>query len=303
MEKDVSYYVQNILKKQLKDLKISNYGLYQILNNVKIQLESIIKNWVDKEFINTLFVMVNEEGLFYEPKTTNNIGSLVVLTIRNSLLEVIASIDYGDYGLKNAISDSDIRNITTTAIEYFMELNLDELSKKIEINEDYYRIIIDKYPVAWNSLTELSKCNDGNLERTFKSYPYKKEYEIEELSDKVNEATKINYENGISAKFNDSLISYLNGIKNKKTTLLYVDSFKYLSRNIEKILKVLEFILTHDALFITNNYCISKEYVSRRKEIIRSSHKQDFNEDAIKTINEVSKTYGEKLLKAFLQTE
>lgn len=291
---EIDNYVNNILKRKLQKLKVNNYGLYKILDNVKNQLYSIIKNWNDNEFIESIFITVIEEGLFYKPVISTKISNLVVLGIRNSLLETIASIDYKDYGLNKILSDDEIKDITSTAIKYFGNINLSALSKNININEDYYRKITNKYPSAYKSLLELSKCNSKETEREYNCLN-EPPYLIKELDIDINEKHSVNYENGISEEFNDSLIYFLKGIKEKNSKYLYIDSFKHLSRNFEKNLKVLEFILTHNAALITNNFYISNSYVSRRKDLIRANHGDEFNEDAIKSLSEISNKYKNEL--------
>ena len=57
MEKnEVDIYLHTLLKKQLQELKVSNYGLYTILNNIRNQLNSIIKHWNDSNFIEDIFM-------------------------------------------------------------------------------------------------------------------------------------------------------------------------------------------------------------------------------------------------------
>ena len=77
--------------------------------------------------------------------------------------------------------------------------------------------------------------------------------------------------------------------------IIVIDSFKYLSRNFEKNLKVLEFILTHDTIFLTNNYLIANDYVLRRCNLVCAMHGDGFNLDAIRNIGEVSMKYANNL--------
>ena len=77
-----------------------------------------------------------------------------------------------------------------------------------------------------------------------------------------------------------------------------------LTRNIEKLLRVIEFILTHNAMYITGNYLMTKNYVARRKNLIRASHTGDdelfYNK--LESLGEVSKRYCDILenLKEFI---
>ncbi len=304
MEKnEIDIYLHTILKKQLQKLKISNYGLYSIIDNIRNQLSSIIKHWNDSEFLGAIFSTVVEEGHFYEPYVNDKIGNLVVLGIRNSLLEVAASVNYKDFGLKKDLSVEDIKQITSSAIEYFKEIDLDSLSSKINLVDDYYYNIVQKYQIAYFSLVELGKCSCDKTEIKFKKI-LGEPYVLEELKNtgipKINTKEKIeDIANGISEELAPGLIALLKGILNKEASMIYVDSFKYLSRNFETNLKVLQFLLTHDAMFLTNNFFIKNGYVSRRKNLIRASHGNEFNLDAIHSIGEVSKKY-KKILEFML---
>ena len=88
MNEKVDYYIWNILKRQLQKNKVSNINLYKILDQVKLQLYSILCHWNDYTFRNAILLIGSEEGTFYE---THNviIANMVVVTIRNSLLGII----------------------------------------------------------------------------------------------------------------------------------------------------------------------------------------------------------------------
>lgn len=301
-ENEIDIYVQKVLKKQLSRLKFSNYGLYSVIENVKSQLNSIVKHWNDTDFINAIFCTVIEEGHFYEPYINDKIGNLVVLGIRNSLLEIAASVDYKKYGLKKTLSNEDIKLITSSAIEYFKDIDIDLLSKKISMEDDYYYDIVKKYNVAYDALVKLGNCSSDNLEIEFEKYndkPYVFD-EILNYKDVENIGNVVKtIKNGISDELPDGLIKLLKGILDKKSSLFYVDSFKYLSRNFELNLKVLQFLITNNAIFLTNNFLITNGYVSRRNNIVRASHGNNFNIDAIKSIGDVSKKYKNKLESLF----
>ncbi len=301
---EIDIYLHTILKKQLQKLKVSNHGLYAIINNVKKQLYSIIKHWNDTDFINAIFCTVIEEGHFYEPYVNDKIGNLVVLGIRNSLIEVLASVDYKEYGLKAPLSDNDIKAITSQAIIYFKDVDIDSLSNKLDLDDDYYYDLAKKYNVAYNSLVQLGKCSSDNLQIEYPKLT-SEPYILEELvsnegtDKKINNGVVRDIASGINDTLAPGLIELLRGILNKKASIIYIDSFKYLSRNFEVNLKVLQFLLTHNATLLTSNFYIQNDYVSRRKDLIRAGHGNDFNEEAIKTIGEVSLKYKHELEKTF----
>jgi hypothetical protein len=64
---EIDAYTNTILKKQLQKIGVSNAGLYAIINNVRAQLYSIIKDWNDLDFRKPLLLIGSEEGTFYEP--------------------------------------------------------------------------------------------------------------------------------------------------------------------------------------------------------------------------------------------
>lgn len=299
---EIDIYLHMILKKQLQKFKISNYGLYSIISNIRNQLNSIIKHWNDSEFIGAIFSTVVEEGHFYEPHVNDKIGNLVVLGIRNSLLEIAASVNYKEYGLKKALGVEEIKLITSSAIEYFKNVDLDSLSTKINLEDDYYYNIIQKYEIAYSALAELGKCSSDKLEIEFKKIlgePCVSD-EIILCAKKVDTKEKIkDVANGISDEMAPGLTKLLKGILDKEASMIYVDSFKYLSRNFEINLKVLQFLLTHDAMFLTNNFLIRNGYVSRRKNLIRASHGDNFNMEAIQSIGDISKKYKKNLEELF----
>jgi len=50
------------------------------------------------------------------------------------------------------------------------------------------------------------------------------------------------------------------------------DSFKSVSRNIEKLLTVMEYVLGNDHAFITSNYLISNGHIERRPKLLKPGH-------------------------------
>lgn len=279
-ENIVEQYTWNILKKQLQKHKVLNAILYEIIDNIKLQLNSIIYNWNNLEFRNCLLILGSEEGHFYEPHN-ELIANMVVVAIRNSLLEGIASDEYKKYGNNQMFKDSEIKEITSEAIKYFEQYNLSEYSEKITLEYDFYGEISSKYPVAIHALKELSKCTPEDREHPYHKLNYDKPYELEELEDNntnINDFKSKNIESGINPNLNNSTCTLLKGIKTKESNFIVVDSFKMLTRNFEKLLRILEFILTHDGAFITCNYLITPDYVSRRKDILKAGHNlEDFN--------------------------
>lgn len=292
MDRDiVENYIWTTLKKQLQKLKTDNRIMYKIIDDIKKHLYSMISIWNNEELRNAILIIGSEEGNFYEPKN-EIIANMVVVTIRNSLLEEIASNNYTHYGESQYISPDNMKEITSKAIEYFSKYDLSKI--KVKYNS-FYQDVCDKYPVAVKALKELSKCTENEREHEYKNIadiPYEiKEIELNNIGIKEKYVT----ESGISEEFDSTLCSYLMDIKNGSKYFI-CDSFKMTTRNIQKLLRIIEFILTHDAMFITSNYLLKKDYVSRRKKILRASHDIEEFYKKVQTINEISNKYENELL-------
>lgn len=62
-----------------------------------------------------------------------------------------------------------------------------------------------------------------------------------------------------------------------------------LTRNFEKLMKVLEIILENGKIFLTCNYLITSSYISKREDIYKAAHNFD---DIIKKMNDDSFLHG-----------
>lgn len=237
---------------------------------------------------------------FYKPYISDKIGNLVVLGIRNSLLEIATSVNYKEYGLTKALSIDDIKLVTSNAIEYFKNIDINALSSQINLDDDYYYNIVKKYDIAYTALKELGRCSNDKLEIEFSkisTVPYVLE-ELLIIDNKKDNSQQItDIANGISNELAPGLAKLLKNIFDNKSSMLYVDSFKYLSRNFELNLKVLQFLLSHNAIFLTNNFLIKNGYVSKRKNLVQASHGNTFNIKTIQSIGDVSKKYKNDLEK------
>lgn len=299
----IQNYTRNILKKQLKKFGVFNNATYEIINDIELHLNSFIKNYNDSEFRKAILMIASEEGSFYEPKN-EEIANMVVLTIRNSLLEKVCSIDYKNYAL-NVLENENIKEITSTAIEYFSKVNLENESKNINIENNFYREIANKYPISLQALIELSKCTEENNEHEYKPIHMERPYDLPEFNkyliqdNSENKSVKV-YESGIASEINESLCNFIKNIINSDSHVFLTDCFKMTSRNFETILRIIECLLTHNKIFITYNYLLSNNYVARRKKILKASHNFEDGIYKVSTLPEISTKYKE-LLESIIQ--
>lgn len=213
-----------------------------------------------------------EEDLFYEPFAENGIRELVVAGVRNSMLEIAASESCGEFKMPEPLDDKTVRRLTSSAIEYFSACDLQELMQEARSMEyeDVYEAAAKKYPLAWNMLMKTALLGK-------REYDFKKIAEMDEKNPEEGQWVKSGEKksiitDGFTLEFDDYLKDAVGEVASGKLDALYVDSFKMLSRNFEKILHVLQIILEHDKAFATCNYYISNGHLEKRKIILRAAH-------------------------------
>ncbi len=91
-----------------------------------------------------------------------------------------------------------------------------------------------------------------------------------------NSEWKIQHHNvvasGIDPRLDAQLQDILRRIKLKQAPLFFSPSFKFITRNPEKLLFVIDSVLRHGGTFMTLNYLLSPTYLARRSPLIRPAH-------------------------------
>ena len=153
----INNYLNEVLTFQLKDFGVSDVICCRVTDNINLQMLSLLEYWNDDNFRNTILNIGLEEGEFYQPKAKIDVKCFVVVTIRNSLLETLASDGYKSLSATQALSDYEVKLITSKAIEYFSEIDFKELSKSLNFDkiDNIYKKVKEKYPVAWNTMESL----------------------------------------------------------------------------------------------------------------------------------------------------
>ena len=153
------------------------------------------------------------------------------------------------------------------------------------------------------ALQNLGTLTQQTLELEYKD-TIKDKYIPQEILDSTENNTSIKeHASIITNTITPALASILKAALNKEIPFFYVYAFKILSRNYEIILQVLEFTITNDIVFITNNFYIQNGYVSRKKDLIRTGHNGIFNENAFNTISQISNKYNQELEKLTVSTQ
>lgn len=277
-EEIIEEYVERILGNRLREFKIKEKFIIEIKQNVREQIYSLIFHWNDIDFRKAILITGIEEAKFYEPDADLDIKSFVVVAIRNSYIEKIFSIDCKSIELDEPIDEKEIKIVTKEAIQYFRNINFEELSNDIEKLDikDKYGEIVGKYPMAWRALIELEKCIGKKRiydEISVKERLTLKQFEIEEGIDSENKENKyIETQSGISKKFSKDLLEILEKIIESDRGVIVVDSFKMLTRNFEKLMMIIEILLENNSVFATSNYLITNSYIGKRANIYRAAH-------------------------------
>lgn len=122
-----------------------------------------------------------------------------------------------------------------------------------ESSDNYYLNIMKKYPLAWEVIKKTANLKASEL--------YFQQIEVPN-------------ENFI--QINSTLIAkrgnYDQEAIEPKSIGLITDSFKFLSRNFEKVLKTIQYLLERNSAFITFNYYLSNGYISTRKKLLKLAH-------------------------------
>ena len=222
-----------------------------------------------------------EEGNFYKPREASlKVKCFVVVTIRNSLLETIASVDYKKAGLEKYIEDEQVKNITMDAIRYFNALNLRKIAEKLEYCDcdDIYFKLENQYKMAWKAFNELYCC--GGQERKYEKIADYQHMNLKDLQPRQEVELKesksfIQYESVISPVFNNQLINMIKQVINTDMPYFFIDCFKHLTRNVEKLFQILEILLQRNKVLLTSNYYIASNYVAKRTKLLRATHKTE----------------------------
>lgn len=274
-KKTLLSYIEMISEIFLKNNVKENNLKRTVLEDIEKRLISIISRWNRKEFRDIILFTGLEEGLHYQPNNNIQVNSLIVIAVRNSLLEDLHTTAKNNLKLKQPlIDDKTIKEVTTKSIQFFNEINLEKLSDEItSLENDPYEFLPIKYPVTWNAFKHLVNCENE-----------------EEFMPLIGESPKIDFKkmkgnlknhatiySGIMREIEPELLNVLLSIKNKEVLIYVTDSFKTITRNIEKLFEVCEFILTNDSAVVTKNFVLSNGYVLKAKKILKPTHNFEFD--------------------------
>ncbi len=264
----IQEYLDGLLNGGLKEIKYRYRE--KIVNDIRDRMCSLLSRWKDEAFRRTILFVTDEEALFYEPDAPADVKRFVVATIRNSMLEIAASVNCGQFKMQEPLSDATIKETTANAILYFKQCDFYTLQAEAEGMEytEVYKGPIEKYPLAWDILQKAALMEHAELKLGESPKIYSSDMEKEFLMQEHKAAIC----DGFSLEFDAYLREELGKVISGMTDLFYVDCFKMLSRNFEKVLHILQIILENDRAFVTCNYYISNGVIEKRKKLLRAAH-------------------------------
>lgn len=312
MTKDlvVDKYLENKLRKQLILHNVESKFVDEIVENVRIQMISVLQLWGNKDILNTLFASVYEEAKFYEPYACMDIKCFVVLTIRDSLYETLVSVDCDKYGIEDALSDKVTKKITSSAIEFFARKNMSKVAEEVENLDitNFYLSLKNTYPLAWNAFYELGKVLSSNSTHIcYENIALFDDNVLLKMIDSNNiespEIVKVKL-NGYMEDIDKGLLGTLSVFQgDSELRPFYVPCFKGLSRNIFKLFRVLNYILYRNGVFLTPNYFISKNLIEVSKQLCRPSRCDEVIDKGLESVlphlNEIHRDYLVRVIRRF----
>lgn len=290
--KAVDQYLNDILAPTLRKHGASENYVIETLNVVGNQMYSLLKCWNNVSVRKALLLLGAEEGLFYDPPSKKDVRYFVVVTIRNSPLERIQSDSYLTTGAHEAISNADVKSITSAAIRYFNSLDFGALSSEAQTHpcKNVYLELLENHPATAMALQKLAAGSAKQVD-----YPpviVQKPFELPALVQTETEGDKstgvrsslVTYD-GFAADIEPELRKMLTIITDSSDRVFLTPSFKSISRNPKYLFDVIEFLLTHECIFVTPNYLIENGHLEKRVNLLRACHT---DLDALKNYQQLS---------------
>jgi len=295
----INSYFSEYLSPLLSSIGISAKFLTEIIDNVRMQVYSFCSHWSDVGFRNGLMVIGLEEAMFYEPGSL--INPFIVVAIRNSLIETIQSEEYTKTGLTYIPEKNLIKAITAQAIEYFSCIKMQPYF--VDPSIDIYGIVAQKYPMAWEALKKI-----GNSTSRATSYEKigclhdPRRFSCFTPDTNANYNFKAHVLDGYSAEIDENLKIALHTVISENG-VFFSESFKAITRNFEKLLHIMEYLLANDRPFVTCNYYITNGYVTKRSPLLRPGHTYTESIKNFENLTGIRKIHREAIQEALRQNK
>lgn len=267
----IQEYMQSVLDPQLLSLGLNRHQREIVVEDVTQRLESLLSHWSDVPFRRTILVLGTEEATFWEPQSASlEVRSLVVVTVRNSLVtDLNASRAYTPKlrSRKQFLPDERMPSITGEAIKYFQGVNLNAV--QVQASHDMFGSLPRRFPNAWHVLSLLGNSSHDEIECNLPKAEGQP-MDFSTIRGRMKGDTVI--ESGIDPCFDDHLKKALRLIEEGEIGAFFSFAFKGITRNPEKLLAIIDHVLSVGATVVTPNYLLSPTYLARRNPLLRPAH-------------------------------
>ncbi len=292
----INSYILYILKPRLESYNISSDVINIVSDDISDRLASALFRWNDIENRRTIIFSGYEEAFFYEPAVDLDIRALIVISIRNSMIEDLCSTKEAARSvglLKPAFSDDDVVYFTREAITHFSQYDLLEESKHVGLGKtDPFGRLHELYPVTWEAIKHLADfTSQYHIYNPLIMEPFDLEPDIEPFDlVKSIKNKKSDIRSGMDPNIDKMLLSML-----QQEEPFISDSFKSITRNPDKLYKVFEFVLRKNRAILTSNFYITNGYVCRRKTMLKPGHDRKDMENNLHNFYGLRKTHKDAL--------
>ncbi|MEK5215256.1 hypothetical protein [Psychrobacillus sp. FSL H8-0487] len=288
----VKTYEEQILKPFLNSYNLPFIVVDSIIEDITPRLYSLLSIWNDVKSRRAILTIGLEEATHFEPFDASiEIRALVVVAIRNSEFENLVSTDEAamKYGFKKSpLPESSVKQLTYSSIEYFKRVDLESLCYQVPSKNNIYLTLLKSYPMTAAALRHLGSWSNKGISYpkvTLHNESLREIIDFSKSHDIIVIDNGVYVESGIEPSFSIELLKMLEMIAHNKLPMMFNDCFKSTTRNIEKIFKIIEYILDINGIFLTNNFLISNGFVSKRKELLKPMHT---NKDMLKNLSNIN---------------
>jgi hypothetical protein len=267
-------YTQSVLSPQLRSLGLSKRQQEIVIDDVTQRLRSLLSHWCDLSFRRTVLVLGAEEASFWEPRSASiEIRSLVVMAVRNSLVtDLNASRAYTKElrSRTELLPDQRMPWITGEAVKYFQAADLDAV--QVQPEHDLFGSLPRRFPNAWHVLSLLGDSPEAEIMCQLpKVQGELLDFGASTRSARITGRNAV-IESGIDPGLDSVLVKFLRQVEDRKRDLFFSPAFKWITRNPEKLLAIMEHIIRCGGTVLTPTYLLSPTYLARRTPLLRPAH-------------------------------
>jgi hypothetical protein len=216
-----------------------------------------------------------EESFSHEPdEATAWMKAITTLVIRNSRLEELHA--------NGPVNAGGITAVTTYGLGPLSHLIAARRQYPVPAGtpDDPFADLADAYPRAWSCLDALRTALISGGGRVGYRAPEAPTPALPDAAEVVDAQPADHLElpsdaftavifSGVDPRFDQNALGWLRAAENEEVTL-GLSSLSRISRNSRKLLRVLEFLLAHQATVLTTNYLLTcKEVWVRRHELVK----------------------------------